>query len=206
MGVFIGEEDIWAGGFYELAIELGPRSDTYLEAALLTLWQNARLEGCYLRRDFEPADQQRLQPSLASLEQYGHLLGVATLPNESKVACGVVAIREDSGIDWLDFYLPVGALATAYDVGAFPYDDGKDSQWWREPLDGWLVELAQAVFVAAPFSLALVGHEVSGHAYAATIAIDGLPAERWDGYLWQEAGNLHWYPPTIYSASFKVGR
>jgi hypothetical protein len=206
MGVFAGEEDIWAGGFYELAIELGPRSDTRLESAPLTLWQNVRLEGCYLRRDFEPANQQRLQPSLSLLERYGHLLGVATLPNKSQVTCGVVAIREDSGIDWLDFYLPMGALATAYDVGAFPFDDGKDSQWWREPLDGWLVELAQAVFAAAPFSLALVGHEVSGHAYAADLSLNGIPAERWDGYLWQETANLLWYPPTIYNAPITAGR
>jgi hypothetical protein len=72
---------------------------------------------------------------MAQLEQHGHLLGIATLPGNSKVACGVCAVREDSGIDWLVFHIPAGALSTAYDVGAFPADDGKDSRIWREPLD-----------------------------------------------------------------------
>jgi hypothetical protein len=207
MGLFTKAiEDNWAGGFYELAIELGPHSETRLETALRVVWQDARLHGCYVRRDIDPVDQQRVEPSLPSLERYGRLLGVATVPNGRTVACGTVAIREEGGSDWLDFYLPMTALSTVYDVGAFPFEDGKDSTGWREPLDAWLAELAQAVFAVAPFSLALVGHEASGRSYAAEIATSGVPAERWDGYLWQEGGKLCWYPPTVYCAAFTVGR
>ena len=194
------QEDTWKGGFYELAIELGPRSNARLEAALAALWQNPRLRGCYALRGLEPTNQLRLEPSLTLLERYGHLLGVTTLPNAMLAACGVVAVRENTGTDWLDFYIPMGALTMAYDVGAFPFDDGKNSQVWREPLDNWLVTLAHDVFTAVPFALALVGHEVSGQTCAAEITTLGIAAERWEGYLWQEAGTLLWYPPTIYKS------
>lgn len=207
MRLFTDEKgDTWNGGYYELAIELGPRSEARLEKALLALWGNAGLDGCYVRRDLEPVDQQRAQPSLPLLKRYGHLLGVATLPGGGKVACGVCAVREEGSIDWLDLYLPMGTLSTVYDVGAFPFDDGKDSQMWREPLDRCLVELAQSVYAVTPFELALIGHEVSGRIYAAEIAVSGIPTERWDGYLWKEQGMLVWYPPTIYNAPIAIGR
>jgi hypothetical protein len=35
-------DDAWSGGFYELALELGPRSDDRLRAALVALWRRKR--------------------------------------------------------------------------------------------------------------------------------------------------------------------
>ena len=42
-----GREDVWNGSFYELAIELGTRSDTRLAAASTTLWHCEALDGPY---------------------------------------------------------------------------------------------------------------------------------------------------------------
>ena len=196
------EQDTWSGRSYELAIELGLHSDARLEAALIALWQSERLDGCCLGQDIEPAAQQRFSPSLETLERCGSLLDVLTLPDGVSVACGMIAIREEAGSNWLTFFVPIGALSFVYDVGAFPCDDGKDSRVWREPLDDCLVKLARAMFAVVAFPLALVGHEVSGSVSAADITATGIPTERWDGYLWQESGNLIWYPPTIYSAEF----
>ena len=193
-------EHTWSGGFYELAIELGLRSEARLEAAINAIWQDARLEGCYTRRDLEPAEQPRVEPTLEMREKYAHLLGVATLPGGGRAACGTFIIRQEDGIDWLGFYIPMGALSTIYDVGAFPFNDGKASQHWREHLDAWLAEIAQTVFAAAPFDLAIIGDEASGDVSAAEFAVSGVPESRWHGYLWREDKKLIWYPPTIYTA------
>jgi hypothetical protein len=188
--------DTWNGGFYELAIELGPRSDERLRTALEMIWQYDGLDGCYEDSRAEPSNQPRLMPSLEIRQ-----LGIATLPNGRQLACGSFTVREDNGTDWIGFYLPMGALASVYDVGAYPFGD-ETSRTWREPLDDWLTQIAGVVFAAVPFSLALVGHEVSGMAYAEEIRNTGMLAERWVGYLWREGERLVWYPPTRYEPSF----
>src|SRR2546423_3710775 len=102
----------WNGGFYELAIELGPRSTERL--AREVLWASDGLDGCFLFREEEPQDQERISPGACSPE--GHLYGIATLPNGTRVACSTVAIREDAGTDWLALNLPMGSLQNAYPV------------------------------------------------------------------------------------------
>jgi hypothetical protein len=98
----VDDPDNWSGGFYELAINLGPPDDQRLALALESLWQFARVEGCLARR----ADGRHASASLAleALDRFGHLRGVVRLADGSKIVCGVVAIREENGDDWLDFY------------------------------------------------------------------------------------------------------
>jgi hypothetical protein len=194
----------WDGGYYELALELGPRSDGRLGLAVEALWRFIELEGCWTVRDLEPSDQLRVLPNLTDLEQHGHLLGVATVPGGHRIACGTYAVREDDGPDWIALYLPMGSLASAYAVGAYPF--GKtDSRGWREPLDAWLVGIAQSVFAAAPFALGLVGFEVSGETRTAELANRGIPDQRWMGYLLDHGGKLTWVPPTEYGPQFSIG-
>ena len=189
--------DTWNGGFYELAIELGPRSDERLLAALQAIWRCDGLDGCYKDSTVEPSDQPRLPPDLE-----GHLLGTATVPGGQQAACGTFIVREDNGSDWLGFYLPMGALETVYNVGAFPFYDDTFNHVWREPLDTWLVQIAKSVFSVTPFSLALLGHEVSGETSAEEIRSQDIPEDRWIGYLWQENEHLVWYPPSQYRADY----
>ena len=159
------------------------------------------MNGCYVAHDVEPSQQPRLSPRLDT-----RLLGVATLPDGEQVACGTFIVPEDDGPDWIGLYLPVDALASVYDVGDFPFVDGQLSRAWREPLDDWLRQIAAAVFVAVPFSLALIGYEVSGMAYADEIRSTGVPYERWVGFLWGDAEDLTWYPPTRHEGDYTVDR
>jgi hypothetical protein len=203
------DEDVWCGGYYELAIEVGPRDDARLDTALRAAWSHPAVEGVYSRRDVEPEAQERLDPSQVTWKKRDQH-GVLTLSDGTRLACGTVVVRETRGIDWLDLYLPMGSLTLARpDVGAFPFADGMPSRPWREPLDALLAQIGQRIWVATPFRLALVGHEVSGQAYAENIgAQGGVPEARWIGYLYSdEAGEdaaLVWYPPTRYDAPFTV--
>jgi hypothetical protein len=187
-------EDTWHGGFYELAMQFGPRADRMLESGLQTIWRLPFLEGTYLRNDIEPAQQQRADPSLERQIEAVHLHGIATLPNGRRVACGTVVVREDEGDDWLDFYVPSGSLGTAYPVGAYPFDEADSSREWREPLESWLADIGNAVFAAAPFRLGLVGFEVSGAERVEHLAHSGVPNERGIGFLMPSGKKLEWCP------------
>ena len=64
------------------------------------------------------------------------------------------------------------------------------------------MRIAAAVFVAAPFPLVLIGHEVSGTDYTDEVQKTGVPEERWAGMLWREDDRLVWHSPTKYEAYY----
>jgi len=189
-------DDAWNGGFYELALEVGLCSDDMLRAALAAVWSHPDLEGCFADRGREPRDQPRMTPNC--LESASHLFGVAHLPNGSRVACGTCLIREaDDGPDRLVFYLPMGSLGAVYPAGPFPF--GSERDWpgpWRYELEDWLAEVGLFIARSVPFRLGLIGFEVSGTAYAADIAAQGIPAERFVGYLWPSGGAVVYHRRT----------
>jgi hypothetical protein len=191
-------QDVWLGSFYELAIEVGDRSDDRLHAACVALWSHGSLEGPYGDKTREPGEQPPVSPGLVVPDDMGdvsHLYGVATLPDGNRLACGCVALcEEDSRIDWLDLYIPLGALDTVYD-----YDYGDRASWraWAAPLDDWFADIGRTVYDAVPFRLALVGEEVSGMRYASQVAVEGIPDERNTPLLFPDNdGALKWYPAT----------
>jgi hypothetical protein len=101
-------------------------------------------------------------------------------------------IREEgNGSDWLDFYVPLGALGTAYPSGGFPF--GTKDDWpgpWREEIEDWLAGIGQRAAQSAVFQLALIGFEVSGEMHAPEVAAQGIPAKRFMGYLWPSGGAI----------------
>jgi hypothetical protein len=172
----------WYGGFYELALGIGPRSDERLRSALTTLWKHPDLEGCFFDRDREPTEQSRTKDF--SMETGSHSLGVASLPNGSRIVCGSCLVREDDGPDWLDFYLPLGSLGTAYPVGSFPF--GTEADWpgtWRYEVEDWLARIGLWIAQSTLFQLGIIGFEVSGQVYSSEIACKGIPDERFIGLL-----------------------
>lgn len=188
--------DVWYGGFFELAIEVGSRSDEQLLAVLKAIWSHPNVDGCYLRVDVEPDQQTPLVPEMNHVKEGGyHLRGLANMPNNILIPCGTVAIRETSGIDWLVLYLPMGSLDIAYPVEAYPFvEETSDHDVWIAAIEKWFNDIAQHVFMHLPYKLALIGFEVSGHAYASDIASNGIPDERGIGYLWAEKDILEFYP------------
>lgn len=201
-------DDTWTGGFYELALEIGPYADKPLFDALKVLWKHPSLEGCYLDQTKEPDDQVRYNPVAELYYQQGmysdfHTYSISTLPNGSRIACGSCIIREyfagsdadEDAPDWLVFYLPMGALAQTYDVGGYPFDtDIKSPESWQKPIDDYLAELGKYIYAHAPSRLGLIGHEVSGTHYADEITEQGISDERYIGYLLPQNGTLNYFP------------
>jgi hypothetical protein len=187
-------EQAWFGGFYELAMEYEPWSEGNLDGALKAIWDFPDLQGCYLRHDIEPSQQQRVAPSLAMLEANVHLRGIATLADGKQIACGTYLVPDDAGPAWIGLYLPMGALSTAYDVGAYPFEQDTSSQRWREPLEKWLAAVGEFVFSRSAFRLGLVGFEVSGMVSAKDLLVPGVSEKRSIGYLYPTDKTLRWYP------------
>ncbi|WP_330327463.1 hypothetical protein [Streptomyces pseudovenezuelae] len=70
-------------------------------------------------------------------DRVGHLRGQVRLPTGQLVVCGCVAIRgDDESSDWLDFYVPLGAL----DNAGLAYWDGRP--FFRSAvMDDWLAAI-----------------------------------------------------------------
>jgi hypothetical protein len=190
------DQDNWAGGHYELAIELGDTSDERLQRALTAVWRAARIEGCYRSLDHEPAAQPEIPCTVASLAEFGHLRGTVELHTGHRVVCGAFGGRYDEGQDWLDFYLPTGALArTDRRVGGFPFgpDSGTPSLLWRRGLDDWLAEIGTAVYQEVDFRLAVIGFEIDAAIDARSLE-GKVPDERWEAYLLPTDGQLQYTP------------
>lgn len=179
----------WSGGYYELAIEVGSSDDAQIQAVLSALWSAADVHGCFGQRDHEPEEQDPVPCTVGSLAEFGHLHGQVRLPTGQLVVCGCVAVRGgDESSDWLDFYVPVGAL----DNAGLAYWDGRP--FFRSDVtDDWLAAIGKETFTRAAFSLGVVGFEVSGCSDAATLA-GQMPKERGIGYLLPEDGTLHYGP------------
>jgi hypothetical protein len=183
----------WSGGFFELALELGSRSDERLRAALCQVWAHPSLNGCYRQRNAEPEAQARVGPTALDLQQHAH--GIADIPRIGRTCCLTIVIREKGGPDWLTLGVPMESLSQAVPTGAYPFEDGTDLSW-RLPMYAWLRQVAESVFDSVPFQLGLIDCEVSGDTYAEDVRRDGVPTKRWFGYLWPANERLQWYAPT----------
>ena len=174
------DDEVWSGGYFELALELGSPDDSRLIKAESCLWAHP------------------------SFEQDGaRSFGVATIPDIGTTCCKVITVLEGDR-DWLVLCIPMEGLGRVVDVGAYPFQDGSDLSW-TTALQDWLVAIAESIFEAVSFELGLTGWDVSGDACAAELRKTGIPTtERWMGYLWPEKGTLSWFPPTVGEAPIRL--
>jgi hypothetical protein len=213
-------DERWSGGHYELEMELGPRSDERLVAALRAVWAHPALEGPYADRKREPSEQPLADP-VSGLDE--HFAGVATLPDGSRVPCATVSSRlapeQAGGIhqeDSLNLYLPVAGLAAVWPhIGRFPFPEPADENdpefpfpdnWrrvddrpWQEGLEEWFAGIGRSVFEHSRFRVGLVGFEiyVSDYEWTEWVA-GGVPREHALGVLWPGSHDVEWHPSTMW--------
>ena len=200
-GVFT-KRDAWAGGDYELGLELGPRSDSRLCKAIMALWNHPTLEGCYLAPFREPSKQPRLIPGDHPDVLIKHLsgeitllLGVGRAPEIGRgkaFACCSSVLRLEDGVDWIYLGVPLGSLP--YRTRGYPMAEGSDLSWCKT-VSEWLKSIAESVFEPIGFRLGMVGWELNGlEDSAEQIERDGIPKQRYCDYLWPSGGKLSWHP------------
>lgn len=186
----LSDRDAWTGGYYELAIQLGARDDSRMQAAVRFLVGAAEIDGPW-HIQWQPDRVERAGWSLEDLSA-GQLCGVVTLPDGQQAICAVTAVREDDGDDWLDLCLPLEALARRDGrIGGFPFEPDADhrSLAWRLPIDDWFARIAREVSQEFGFKLAAIGFEVSGSVRAESVA-KPASAERPYGIVLREGTYL----------------
>lgn len=148
----------WFGSYYELAIEFYPRGDdARLLRALAAMWASPLLRGPWPEREQlgrAPTPPQRLE-----VEGSNRLYGLLQLPGALSIGCLSLTVREEHGSDWLDFCLPTGMLQLAFPVR---YPMKREDNPWLPAVDQVLLSMAERVYQASPFDMALIGEEASG--------------------------------------------
>lgn len=191
------DNENWHGFYYELAIDLGLRSDVNSDervaSALAAMWADPRLDGCYLDGGSSRSNQQRTAPVITDTIDPSPLYGVAQLPTGGQVVCVTHIIREletegSVAHDWLDLCLTTGALGR---IDPRVNDDESPAPELLEPIDSWFVEVAQRVFDSVRFRYALIGVEVSGSPFGDEV---DPPTERSMGYIKVSDDGLRFYP------------
>lgn len=193
-------DDVWAGGLFELALEVGDRSTHQLNAAIGALWQHPELIGCFELCDVDPAAQTRRPPELCVDEEWGPSnYGVALMPNGIRIPCTSLVVRETDGPDWLYLSLPMASLALAYDVGGYPIDPGQPTDWLPE-VEAWLAKVGIWLSERCNFRLGLIGWEVvcfDGTTADELLQRGGVPERRSIGYLWPLSGTCSYLASNI---------
>jgi hypothetical protein len=129
------DREAWIGGFYELAIQLGPRDDARLGLAVRVLAEAASIKGPW-HVQWEPDKAQAADWTVAE-RSWGQLRGLVALPGGQHVICSVIAVREEDGDDWLLLGIPIEALGRVDAwIGGYPFEpDDNASLAWRQPID-----------------------------------------------------------------------
>ena len=204
MGNLFTQSDAWNGGFFELTFELPQETKSLANVVLAKLWSMPLLNGCYLKKDIEPEQQEKLSP--IEFQNDGHWYGFANLPNGKQSCCGTISTEYENDGYWITFYLPLGSLAHIYNIGSYPFKSEKqDISGWMIEVNDWLVKIARQIHPIAKFELGVIGFEVDYFEVKRQLE-KGLPDERWDGLLIAKDELLEWLPPTIYDSSHVIHR
>ena len=200
------EPENWFGSFYELAIEYHPvGDDSRLLEAISSAWAAPYLIGPWYRQE----DHGEPAPVPTSLESEGlnRLYGLLRVTEDTSVGCMILTVREtlrgDSGSDWLDLCIPMGMLNL---VLAVHYPLLHLDNPWLTRVDDVLLNIAESVYRASPFDLAIIDEEASDLAYASDLSHEHLlaggillPAASADKFTTQIEGlalpsGLRWFP------------
>ena len=123
-------DEVWAGGYYELAVVLASRDE--LVRAVERLWAHPRIDGPYAWSDVEPEAQHVVPPTVDFKESWPVTprWGVATLPDGRRIACATFLIVDPEPV--LTFGIPQGAVDLVYGQGA------SETNAWLLPATSWL--------------------------------------------------------------------
>ena len=204
MGNLFTQSDAWYGGFFELTFELPLETKSLANVILEKLWSTPSLNGCYLKKDIEPEQQEKLSP--IEFQNDGHWYGAANLPNGKQSCCGSFLMDYENDGCWITFYIPIGSLSNAYNTGSYPFNSGTQDVFnWMTEINDWLVNIARQVYPLSKFELGIIGFEVDLFEIKKKL-VKGIPDKRWDGLLVPREDQLLWFPPTIYVPPYTIER
>jgi hypothetical protein len=156
----------WSGSYFQLAIEYSNRlDDKILMKIIRSAWEHMNLEGPWLNKlDFGSVPCDLTEIKINTFSNY--LYGTITLPEQNTLGCLSLTVREEGGVDWLVLCVPIGMLELNYDIN-YPLIPSNNP--CIDNLEKVYIDIAQKIFDIHPFSLAIIGEEVSGILYEKTL-------------------------------------
>jgi hypothetical protein len=187
--------DAWSGGSIDVLMFFGDSSVEEAVAVGEAIWSVDCLDGPYRDRHIEPSQQARCGYSGFTDDGCEQLVGVLTHPDGLLSSFVHTTVRDDDGL-WVYLGPPTGGLPDSWDVGAYPFDDGKPTQW-LELLFGTLQRICEHVHSRCPAKGAIIGWDTLADPEALLAALSGnIPAERWAPItIWTHEGRFD-YPAT----------
>lgn len=158
----------WYGSYYELGIAYAPHvGGQRPTSALAALWNHPLLEGPVAGPYHDSLSPLTPVPFPPTLENMNALYGFLRIPQRRTVGCLTWIISESDGpipevaqrhIVSVILAIPTGMLDLAYPV-AYPIVGATNP--WIDEFEHILLRIAETVYQAAPFDLAVVGEEAA---------------------------------------------
>ena len=186
--------DAWSGGTFDVLMFFGPTSlDRTIEISN-RIWRYPLLNGPYRERSILPSQQVKVEPSFSE-DGCEQLVGEFRHQDNLISPFVQTTIIGDDGL-WIYAGIPMAGFPDTWDVGAYPFDDGKPLDWIIK-INGELKLLADFVREKYPvLALALGWFDVS---ILDTIedAMDGkIHDDRWHHLEIQTGDEWMTYPIT----------
>lgn len=156
----------WAGSRFEVGIRLGVRDDIRLLRGLRSVWTSPLVDGPLSSPSGEPPPA--VDEALLDNDPIPHLVGAIQISNHW-VGCTVMGLRWES--DWLCIAIPEGMLEL---IRPLHYPMHSEGNFWLHDVERVLADVADHVYRAVPFELAVLGEEATD----ITPGGDGIPLSR----------------------------
>lgn len=185
--------DAWSGGSVDALMFFGHVANATVVEITRAIWSYAQLDGPYLDRNSEPRFQKQFNFAKYGNEGFESLVGILKTWDGHDVPFNQSTIVDEQGL-WVYAGPTVGGLPPLWDIGAYPFDDGKPTPW-LPPLVQQLCELSYHVHQHQPIVAATYGWLTVRDVDIVMDAIGGkIPDERWAGIcVWR--GNESSYFP-----------
>lgn len=187
--------DAWSGGSIDTLMFFGPRTVTEAMQISDSMWKFSRLAGPFRERNVDP----QLQTRFTSFDFTED--GCESLIGTYHHACGVFSpfaqstICDDEGL-WIYAGIPMGGMPEEWDVGAYPFDDGKPVIW-LPPLIEQLRELTAYIDSAHSVRAAVYGWlDVSAIDIIADALAGKIPKDRWHPIEIWHSHSAEYFPMT----------
>jgi hypothetical protein len=125
--------DSWSGGTFDALMFFGPTSLNRTADIANWMWTYDRLDGPYRERYIPISQQPKVSPNFTDdgceqlVGQYRHQDGLRSPFVHT-------TIRGDDGL-WIYAGIPMGGFPANWDVGAYPFEDGKPVDWMLTLID-----------------------------------------------------------------------
>ena len=187
--------DAWSGGNIDALIYFGLAP---LETAITVgqaLWSSPLLDGPYQERHIEPSLQEHCDYSGFEDDGCEQLVGVLTHPDGIQSPFVHTTICDEDGL-WIYIGTPTGGLPDIWNIGAYPFDDGKSATWLPSFI-ATLQEIAEHVHSLCLAQGAIYGWDTLADPEELLAALNGkISSERWAPISLWTSGVREDYPAT----------